>query len=139
MFGMLKGHFRLLKTGIRLLHSVSTTDRMWLTCCALHNFLLEADGLHEQWQSGVPSDYETSLGQSRRDELEGDIPPHLNHPNLDLTEMGIGTDVRNAAYSHTVEDEAVEVAEHSTNGTIHSCQDRRFSAPFHRLHAFFFA
>jgi DDE superfamily endonuclease len=46
-FGILKGRFRVLKTGIRLDGPVAA-DRVWLTCCALHNFLLEEDGL-EEW------------------------------------------------------------------------------------------
>jgi DDE superfamily endonuclease len=60
-FGIMKGRFRILKTGVRL-HGVEATDKIWLTCCALHNFLLEADGLHEEWNNGVPSDWEGDLG-----------------------------------------------------------------------------
>ncbi len=45
-FGILKGRFRILKTGVRV-HGVEATDKIWLTCCALHNFVLEADGLNE--------------------------------------------------------------------------------------------
>ena len=47
-FGILKGRFRVLKTGIRL-EGPGAADRVWLTCCALHNFLLEEDGLDE-WE-----------------------------------------------------------------------------------------
>ena len=47
-FGILKGRFRILKTGIPL-HGITVCDRVWLTCCALHNFLLEEDGLDGQW------------------------------------------------------------------------------------------
>ena len=61
-FGILKGRFRILKTGIRL-HSFITMDNIWFTCCALHNMLLEIDGLHTRWINGVPSDYEGTLGQ----------------------------------------------------------------------------
>ncbi|CAB9496564.1 Plant transposon protein [Seminavis robusta] len=45
-FGILKGRFRVLKTGIRL-EGPEAADRIWLTCCALHNLLLKADGLDE--------------------------------------------------------------------------------------------
>jgi hypothetical protein len=38
-FGILKGRFRILKTGVRV-HGVEATDKIWLTCCALHNFVL---------------------------------------------------------------------------------------------------
>ena len=45
-FGILKGRWRILKTGIRI-HGVESADKIWLTCCALHNWLLETDGLDE--------------------------------------------------------------------------------------------
>ena len=49
-FGIMKGRFRILKTGIPL-HGIDVCDRVWLTCCALHNFLLEEDGLDEGWDA----------------------------------------------------------------------------------------
>jgi hypothetical protein len=33
-----------------------------MTCCALHNCLLEIDGLDYEWQGGVPSDWEAEFG-----------------------------------------------------------------------------
>ena len=51
-FGILKGRWRILKTGIRL-HGLKEADTVWKTCCSLHNWLLEVDGLDAQWQSGV--------------------------------------------------------------------------------------
>ena len=49
-FGILKGRFRILQTGIRL-EGTEPADKIWLTCCALHNLLLEADGLSEPWDA----------------------------------------------------------------------------------------
>jgi Plant transposon protein len=51
-FGILKGRWRILKTGIRL-HGTENADKIWKTCCALHNMLLEVDGLDEKWEDGV--------------------------------------------------------------------------------------
>jgi hypothetical protein len=48
VFGILKGRFRVLKTGIRL-DGPNAVDNIWLTCCALHNMPLSADGLDEEW------------------------------------------------------------------------------------------
>ena len=31
---------------------------MWLTCCALHNLLLDIDGLDKDWDNGIPSCWE---------------------------------------------------------------------------------
>eukprot|EP00797_Seminavis_robusta_P020115 Sro3065_g343090.1 Plant transposon protein (509) ;mRNA; r:3511-5037 len=50
-FGILKGRWRVLKTGIRLDGPVAA-DKIWLTCCALHNWLLRTDGLDE-WHSSM--------------------------------------------------------------------------------------
>ena len=47
-FGILKARFGILKSGIPL-HGEEACDEIWLTCCALHNFLLKEDGLDEGW------------------------------------------------------------------------------------------
>ena len=61
-FGILKGRFRCLRYGIRL-HGIHTCDKIWLICCALHNYLLEIDGLSEQWRNGVMSVYEEDVDE----------------------------------------------------------------------------
>jgi hypothetical protein len=45
-FGILKGRWRILKSGIRL-HGTKPAEAIFKTCCALHNCLLEGDGLDE--------------------------------------------------------------------------------------------
>ena len=50
-FGILKGRFTILKTGVKL-HGFELTNQIWLICCALHNMLLFADGLDEGWENG---------------------------------------------------------------------------------------
>jgi hypothetical protein len=47
-FGILKGRWCILKSGI-CLQGVDAVDKIWLTCCALHNWLLEIDGLNAKW------------------------------------------------------------------------------------------
>jgi hypothetical protein len=47
-FGIFKGRWRILKSGIRL-QGVDAVNNIWLTCCALHNWLLEIDGLNAEW------------------------------------------------------------------------------------------
>lgn len=83
-FGILKGRFRVLKTGIRL-QSFKAVDDIWFTCCALHNYLLEVDGLHKQWTKGIPSEYEKQLGQhdnidTVRQNLHPEIFRRLENP-----------------------------------------------------------
>ena len=43
-FGILKGRWRILKSVIRL-HGEDVVDEIWMTCCAIHNMLLDYDGL----------------------------------------------------------------------------------------------
>ena len=55
------GRWRILKTGIRV-HGIESADNIWFTCCALHNMLLNVDGLDKRWKKGVPSPFEGELG-----------------------------------------------------------------------------
>ena len=57
LFGIMKGRFCILRYGFRF-KSIATCDMMWLTCCSLHNILLEVDGLDKNWENGVRSDWE---------------------------------------------------------------------------------
>ena len=53
------------------LHSVESVDRIWLTCCALHNMLLEVDGMDAPWDGiNVPtSEWENKLGELDHDDV----------------------------------------------------------------------
>ena len=61
-FGILKGRWRILKSGIRL-YNTEIADNIWLTCCALHNMLLDVDGLSKSWNNGVRSRWELERGE----------------------------------------------------------------------------
>jgi hypothetical protein len=66
----MKGRWRILKTGVRL-HKVQSVDIIWATCCALHNMLLEVDGLDEPWD-GVPiptSQWDGHLGELEEEDV----------------------------------------------------------------------
>jgi hypothetical protein len=56
-FGIHKGQWRILKTGFWL-HNTEVFDYIRLMCCAMHNMLLDVDGLSEGWRNGVPSPWE---------------------------------------------------------------------------------
>ena len=47
------------------LHSSESVDRIWLTCCALHNWLLEVDGLDQRWDgvNAITSEWTGDLGE----------------------------------------------------------------------------
>ena len=115
-FGILKGRWRILKAGIGL-DGVSVADDVWMTCCALHNMLLDIDGFSGEWKNGIPvSEWLGELG-----EHDDDVPIHdtsipnaikrlttnLNFRNYDTSGMGVGEDVLHDTTRHdTASDES---------------------------------
>jgi hypothetical protein len=77
-FGILKGRWRILKSGVNL-RSATAMDNVWLTCCALHNWLLDEDGLDEMWENGVPSKWEGELGQHDEEDIPNNDMENLSH------------------------------------------------------------
>ena len=104
-FGILKGRWRILRYGIKL-WGIQNTDKVWLTCCALHNWLLEIDGLAKGWENGVQSNWETEVDNPC------DVPfalKRLKEPGtkryvdmrlLDLSGLGIGNDVEPSVFQN---------------------------------------
>lgn len=91
----MKGRFRILKTGIAL-HGIENTDKIWLTCCGLHNFLLEEDDADTEW------DVSNYLGADGHHDV-ADITNHLGactrvdvdraQREFDTSGMGVGSDL----------------------------------------------
>jgi hypothetical protein len=83
------------------MYGVNNVDKIWSTCCALHNWLLAVDGLTDKWDGGIPvSNWEGTLGQMDYDGLWEIIPNaisrlsiNLDPHNYDLSGMGPGEDV----------------------------------------------
>ncbi len=72
-FGILKGRWRILKAGVHL-WGVLYTDNVWLTCCTLHNWLLDIDGFGGEWNCGVPiSDWTGPLHEMDFDRVDEEI------------------------------------------------------------------
>ena len=95
-FGILKGRFRQLKTGTKV-HGTVETDRIWLTCCALHNMLLDVDGISQEWES-----WEGELGLHSLESIRRNIPSailrRMEEAGIDLAThdysgMGRGNDI----------------------------------------------
>ncbi len=86
-FGIMKGHFWPLKTGIWL-DSINIVDNIWFTCCALHNWLLDIDGLTGEWKDGVPvSDWGGVIGQNDNNkDISNHVPNAVSrlHHNLNF-------------------------------------------------------
>ncbi|KAG7362100.1 DDE superfamily endonuclease [Nitzschia inconspicua] len=102
-FGIMKGRWRILKAGIRL-HGTESADKIWKTCCALHNWLLDTDGLDETWGS----DYVFSLGSLNEEDMPVGVKALFSRNNIcttnyDSSGVGRGND--------SLEDEEVEADE----------------------------
>ncbi len=56
--------------GIRL-HKMESVNNVWLTCCALHNILLNIDGLDKPWDGVhmLKSDYNQCFGELEFDDM----------------------------------------------------------------------
>lgn len=103
-FGILKGRWRCLRYGIKL-HGIENCDKIWLTCCALHNMLLEVDGLAKRWEHGVQSVYESKLDHYN------DLPSLLqklakpdSSRNFDIADISYGNDVNCTVVETVVQD-----------------------------------
>ena len=101
-FGILKGRWRILKSGVRT-YGVDSVDHIWFTCCALHNWLLEVDGLSEKWVCGVQnltSDWDGEMGSLDYDGVRAEVPnalarllQNLDPRNYDSPGIGPGLDI----------------------------------------------
>ena len=95
-FGILKGRWRIIKAGIRV-HGEYAADSVWITCCSLHNFLLEVDGIDSEWNS----DYLGEMGNLDMEEEQCQqenfalmrLRKSTNYRNFDISGMGRGNDV----------------------------------------------
>lgn len=95
-FGILKGRFRIFKAPLRV-HGTDAVDNIWCTCCALHNMLLDVDGLPKDWVPGTPTAWEGELGQFNANDV--DIPQAVVNAlgdgaiaTFDLSGIGPGND-----------------------------------------------
>jgi hypothetical protein len=91
-----------IKSGVRL-HGVDAVDSVWFTSCALRNWLLEVDGLTEEWVGGVRkvgSEWEGDLGYLDYEGVPVEVSnaltrlsANLDPRNFDSSGVGPGSDV----------------------------------------------
>jgi len=106
-FGIMKGRWRILKSGIRL-HGTETADQTWKTCCALHNWLLEIDGLDNKWGS----EWQGGMGDIQEDDLPQSVRTLLDQESLMVnyngSGMGLGDDGSSSISQQESSDEQAE-------------------------------
>jgi hypothetical protein len=65
--------------GVRL-HGVEAVDKIWKTCCAFHNMLLEIDGLDSEWEGELGMHDEADL----MNHIDNFSLQRLHNANLDI-------------------------------------------------------
>jgi hypothetical protein len=86
-FGILKKRFTILSKGIDA-HDIDTADKVWKTCCALHNLLLDADGYDEKWGEEIPTEETLGFALSRLnnpEDQEANVVEHDTNIDIDNT------------------------------------------------------
>ena len=102
-FSILKDHFRILKVGIRL-HGVDVADKTWKTYCAMHDLILEKDGISGKWDGEVglfdvdKEVYTLPFALSRLESGE-------RRRNYDSSRMGVGNDTTDEDEDNCVENQ----------------------------------
>ena len=105
-FCIMKGRFTILKTGIKL-QNFELTDQVWLTCCALHNMLLFADGLDQGWERG-------DLSYWKREGLAIDEPPGISFAETRLNRnYSKATGVNDESELNESDNHFIELATHN--------------------------
>ena len=114
-FGIMKGRFRVLKSGVKL-HGANISDKIWLTCCALHNMiLLDGEDDISVWE-GVMGDFEMD-----------DVVAHLlPHPLSRLYNSPTFRDLRNLQHHDTSGMGAGEEEPDPNAETADSCMDENY-------------
>ena len=84
-FGILKKRFKCLDNGIDV-GSIEKADMVFLTCCALHNYILKIDEMDKEW------DGEVSMGDSDNDNF---VMSRLGHVEAETTDED---DLNNCEY-----------------------------------------
>lgn len=97
---ILKKRWSLLPKGVQA-KNIIDADCVWKTCCALHNMLLEVDGLDEMWQPENMSEVDCDTEQ-RYFSLQWLVDPNVN-PSTENNNESVGVSiVPNLRSSHTL-------------------------------------
>ena len=85
LFGIMKGRFCILRNGFRF-YRIQNCDKLWLTCCALHNILLSINVSHKDREKGIPSDWETMYQRFQQNETNSRLrtPFTINRLNREF-------------------------------------------------------
>ncbi len=64
-------------------YGVDQVNQVWFTCCLLHNWLLDIDGLTDKWNSRILVSYwEGQLGDMDFDSVQEIIPNAISQLSI---------------------------------------------------------
>ena len=66
------------------MHCIELVDKIFKTCCVLHKFLLEADGMEIPWEGSFKYDYEKNEFEYHN---SADVPMHVHEICRDYGEL----------------------------------------------------
>ena len=110
MFRILKAQWRILKIALRLM-SLESVDQVWLTCCALHNWLLEIYAYDVEY-GGVIQCSNPSFSEFTIEDVSFALDQLDKVSQPDLSWQGVGHDM------NTGEDAEDEDKEETTNTNV---------------------
>ena len=113
-FAIVKGRFRYLKAGIRG-NRVEDADKVFMTCVAFHNWLLENDGLDKEWKSGKQGTWEGAEGTYQLPSNASRIFARLASPT-DAQNRHLGFDVGGNGLGSNEQAAARAIPEHERIG-----------------------
>ena len=85
-FGILKKRWRILKHPVRI-RGVEKTDKIWKTCCSLHNMLLQYDGLDTEWLDSSKENFAVERLNSEHLVEMSDVQTDESVSGMGLTEV----------------------------------------------------
>jgi hypothetical protein len=95
LFGILKQRFRWLKHWNEL-HEVSDVNNVFVTCCILHNILLQHDGYVDEDIKDLDDSFRGRMAKKFKDDMRGDClqipqpdPDAAGAPDLEEPDLGI--------------------------------------------------
>jgi hypothetical protein len=113
------------------LHGIEATDRIWLTCCALHNFLLEEDGLDAGWDM---NQYMSDLGDHDEEDSNCFLGSPLNSTQLqrqrqfDTSGMGSGSNRSRTGFQDPATEEGPPEVDEEGVTKVHTLSLKYFRA-----------
>ena len=127
-FGIMKKRFTILDKGIDT-KNIEETDQVVLTCCSLHNLLLQNDGRDGAWEGGVAMDSNNTNVALNRLNSAGDTEGASSDDNL-MNGASSDDNLMNESYEYV--SESVTIVRQMHQATFKKKLVEHFDTLFHQ-------